>query len=276
MEQIQMMLEKEKQDLRLQLMKHKHQVEKLKSSHESEVAEWKSKLAKKKRALDKQKSLKEELEMKIARLEAEKLSVTTLLNEKSREYGIVLEKNEELDSKNARLRKEVLRLARERNDAESTAKDKNFQSNVKSHEIKVLKSQLNKKSKTKKAKIKNDSKLNPKKNYLKDLPASDGMTKVKSQSIMKTFKKPKATMFTRNSDSGISDIDEADYYDGVLEVDGENNVKDPTVQLPNIIGRSKQEVYQSLSDLHDIKQQNGNFIEEDFDRDDQIEDFEME
>ena len=59
-------------------------------------------------------------------------------------------KIEVLEDKNTKLRQEIINMARERNEAESNAKDKIFLSNVKSQKIKVLKDQLNKKGKKKK------------------------------------------------------------------------------------------------------------------------------
>jgi hypothetical protein len=139
-----------------------------------------------------------------------------------------------------------------------------FSSNIKDKKIKVLKSQLKKKSKPRKVKVANatldapqnsrGSKLNPNKNYLKDMPASDGMKKNKSHAVLSNFKANKKAVFGVKSDdsSGVSDVDEDEYYDvGASEISSHSRA--PSVLLPSINGRSKKEVYQSLSDLHDVK-----------------------
>ena len=242
----------------------KSDFDKERSNYDKEIETLKSQLAKKKRAIIKQKGLKEELELKNSRLEAEKASINTMLAEKTREYLEILEKNDELDAKNAKLRKEIIRVARERNDAEASAKNKVFVSKIKDNKIKVLKSQLKSHSKPRKAKKANPAaasleipkmkklgkKLNLNKNYM---PSSDRMNKYKSHAVLSNIKTGhKKIIFGNESDdsSGVSDVDENEYYN---VDDSDNDSKAPSVVLPNIIGRSKQDVYQSLSDLHSVK-----------------------
>jgi hypothetical protein len=124
MEQLQIMCESERHDLQIKNKKMKGEHAQELQQYIKDVDDLKAQLVKKKRAVEKQKVLKEELELKNLRLEAEKASLTTLLSEKTREYLDGLEKNEDLESKNAKLRKEIIRVARERNDAEAATKDK--------------------------------------------------------------------------------------------------------------------------------------------------------
>jgi chromosome segregation ATPase len=109
---------------------------------EENAATLKEKMAKNSRSLAKNKIAKEEADLKVIRLESELHSFKTLLNDKTKDYKETISKNEILEEKNAKLRKETIMLARERNDADFFAKDKCMSANVKSHKIKVLKSQL--------------------------------------------------------------------------------------------------------------------------------------
>jgi chromosome segregation ATPase len=114
----------EKQNLEIKLNKLESSFAKEKLDHENAVSELKALLTKRKRAVEKQKAMKEELNMKVQRLESEKATLNALLNSQKSENRDLLDLKEDLESKNAKLRKEILRIARERNDAESIAKEK--------------------------------------------------------------------------------------------------------------------------------------------------------
>lgn len=216
-----------------------------------DITTLKEKLAKNSRILSKHKSAKEESDLKVMRLEAELQSFKTLLNDKTREYKEVMSINEVLEEKNARLRKETIKLARERNEADSYAKDKNFSANVKSQKIKVLKSQLKTKgSKGKQQKLaESQAKLNPNKNYLASETTSRGMGKNKSHQTLPKYKvdKSRLSMFqNQESDSGVSDVDEDEYLDSQFEAGSQfgryANIGPPSSRngemvLPKIMGR---------------------------------------
>ena len=97
-------------------------------------------------------------------------------------------------------------MARERNDAESYAKDKIFMSNVKSQKIKVLKDQLKKKGK-KKINVEN---VPENTKDLKDDDIMSKLSKVKSHKILNKFDgdKPRRSIMKniKGSDSEISSI----------------------------------------------------------------------
>ena len=228
-----------------------------------EIKELKEKISKQSRQISKHKTAKEEVDIKLLRAETEIQSYKTLLNEKNREYKDVLARNEVLEEKNAKLRKEAIRLVKERNEADTVAKEKNFNANVKSEKIRVLKNQL----KDKKPKKKVQPKLDPEKDYLKDLsyPVSSFKGGLKATSKYPKSSRSRISVHRDKSSSGVSDIDEAEYYDSQFDRYSTNN--EYKVTLPKIMGRSgnaptsptddehrsfgRSKVYKSLVNLND-------------------------
>ena len=147
-----------------------------------------------------------------------------------------MSKTEILEEKNAKLRQEIINMARERNDAESYAKDKIFMSNVKSQKIKVLKDQLKKKGK-KKINVEN---VPENTKDLKDDDIMSKLSKVKSHKILNKFDgdKPRRSIMKniKGSDSEISDINEDEYMEGLFERDSQQD--DSKVVLPKIMNRT--------------------------------------
>jgi hypothetical protein len=110
----------------------------------------------------------------------------------------------------------------------------------------VLKSQL--KRKVKKPKF--TPEIDETKNF-KDAAKSDRTMKNKSQAVLRKLKVKQDLNFRdKEDDSGVSDIDEAEYYDSLFERDQKSSSKEVT--FPKINKRSKNKVYQSLGHFEDL------------------------
>ena len=170
-------------------------------------------------------------------------------------------------------------VARERNDADSIAKDKNYDSNIKSQKIKVLKGQL-KDRKKRKNKL-SSSKFNNEDELLTTSYKSKVGLSAKAQ---KKLKQAKGSVLTRrtlkkDSESDVSDINEAEYYQSQVEIGAMSSREGERVSLPRILNKTpkdpktptdsqhktlkkgKQSIYKSLANLKDED------LDMDFDRD---------
>jgi len=134
----------------------------------------------------------------------------------------------------------MIKLIKERNDADSFAKDKKFTSNIKSQKIKVLKSQL-KKKKGKKPKILDiKDRSAPEKNYL-STEVIKKMPKNKSHRVLPSYKSEARSRYSlkkSDSDSGVSDINEEDFYDSQFDRELASSRAEVKVTLPKILNKS--------------------------------------
>jgi chromosome segregation ATPase len=259
----------QKEQAKMELTTVKRELQKDIKDKEEQINEFQERIKKKERMINKIKMEREEAGIRIFKLETELQTVKKLLEERSRHSAEVEGKNMELEDKNKRLRQEAIKLVQERNDADTIAKDKNFSSNVKSQKIRVLKSQLKNRKKPSRSIAKSQFK-GDNEEYLHRV--EKGTVKNKSQKVSnKQTKKPKlrAQFMKHTSDSGISDIDEADYEFNQFDAEVLSSRNGERVTLPKIMGRTpnipttptdndhkslkkgKESIYKSLANLRD-------------------------
>eukprot|EP00343_Euplotes_focardii_P006325 CAMPEP_0205815312 /NCGR_PEP_ID=MMETSP0205-20121125/20988_1 /ASSEMBLY_ACC=CAM_ASM_000278 /TAXON_ID=36767 /ORGANISM="Euplotes focardii, Strain TN1" /LENGTH=100 /DNA_ID=CAMNT_0053101309 /DNA_START=104 /DNA_END=403 /DNA_ORIENTATION=- len=86
-----------------------------------------------------------------------------------------------------------------------------------------------------------NTQLDPNKNYLDDDIVSARLPKKKNSKALHSYRseaKSKFPSYKDDSDSGVSDINEADFYDSQFERDYTNSKEGAKVTLPKIMGRT--------------------------------------